>query len=255
MIVRSRYLGQLPPEAARLNGIKSVNYYPHHIGDYKKETAHLSLLEHGAYRQLLDWYYMDESPIPKETDLVFRRLCARTEQDKAAILIVLEEFFILTDDGWIQDRCDREISAYRAKADRAKENGKLGGRPSKTETVISRNLKETESQANQDPITINHKPITNNQEEGIGAKTPERKRFIPPSLDEVKEYCKERGGLVDPNKWHSYYTSNGWKVGKNSMKDWKAAIRTWESGEKSNQKKAPKPDNFDGKDYGEGGLL
>ena len=52
-----------------------------------------------------------------------------------------------------------------------------------------------------------------------------------PTLDEVKEYCSDRGNKVDPERWFDYYTSNGWKVGKNPMKDWKAAVRTWERGE------------------------
>ena len=49
-----------------------------------------------------------------------------------------------------------------------------------------------------------------------------------PTLEEVKAYCSERGNKVDPERWFDYYTSNGWKVGKNPMKDWKAAVRTWE---------------------------
>ncbi len=49
-----------------------------------------------------------------------------------------------------------------------------------------------------------------------------------PTLDEVKAYCDERGNRVDPERFIDYYTSNGWKVGKNPMKDWKAAVRTWE---------------------------
>lgn len=53
-------------------------------------------------------------------------------------------------------------------------------------------------------------------------------RFIPPSLDEVRAYCAERKNKVDPERWHSYYTANGWRVGKNPMKDWRAAVRTWE---------------------------
>ena len=52
-----------------------------------------------------------------------------------------------------------------------------------------------------------------------------------PTLEEVKAYCSERGNKVDPERWFDYYTSNGWKVGKNPMKDWKAAVRTWERGE------------------------
>jgi len=55
-----------------------------------------------------------------------------------------------------------------------------------------------------------------------------KKRFIPPTLDEVKQYCAERKNNVDAERFYNYYTSNGWHVGKNKMKDWKAAVRTWE---------------------------
>lgn len=44
-------------------------------------------------------------------------------------------------------------------------------------------------------------------------------------------YCRERGNNVNPKKWYDHYTANGWKVGKNKMKDWKAAVRTWEDDE------------------------
>lgn len=54
------------------------------------------------------------------------------------------------------------------------------------------------------------------------------KQFKRPTLQEVADYCKERGNFVNPEKWLDHYTANGWKVGKNSMKDWKAAVRTWE---------------------------
>ena len=57
------------------------------------------------------------------------------------------------------------------------------------------------------------------------------RRFTKPTLEEVQAYCKERNKGVDAQKWFDYYTSNGWKVGKNPMKDWKAAVRTWERGE------------------------
>jgi hypothetical protein len=53
-------------------------------------------------------------------------------------------------------------------------------------------------------------------------------RFIPPTIDEVTVYCRERGKGVDADKWHNFYASKGWMVGKNKMKDWKAAVRTWE---------------------------
>lgn len=67
-----------------------------------------------------------------------------------------------------------------------------------------------------------------------------RPRFTPPTIDEVEAYCRERKNNVNAQKWFDHYTSNGWKVGKNSMKDWKAAVRTWEEGDKQK-----KPGRFD----------
>lgn len=62
------------------------------------------------------------------------------------------------------------------------------------------------------------------------AKKP-TKRFTPPTIEEVRKYCNERGNRVDPAAFVSFYDSNGWKVGKNPMKDWRAAVRTWEQRE------------------------
>ena len=52
--------------------------------------------------------------------------------------------------------------------------------------------------------------------------------FVKPDIEEVKSYCKERGNNVDADKWFNFYQSKGWLIGKNKMKDWKAAVRTWE---------------------------
>jgi hypothetical protein len=60
------------------------------------------------------------------------------------------------------------------------------------------------------------------------AEPPKKTKFKSPGVDEVRAYCEERKNLVDPQRFVDYYDSNGWKVGKNPMKDWKAAVRTWE---------------------------
>ena len=62
-------------------------------------------------------------------------------------------------------------------------------------------------------------------------------RFSPPTVDDVKAYCKERNNNVDAERFIDYYNSNGWMVGKNKMKDWKAAVRTWENNGYGNQRK------------------
>ena len=66
-----------------------------------------------------------------------------------------------------------------------------------------------------------------NNKESVREKQP-LKRFTPPTVEEVKAYCSERRNSVDPQRFVDYYTANGWKVGKNPMKDWQATVRTWE---------------------------
>ena len=65
----------------------------------------------------------------------------------------------------------------------------------------------------------------------IQKKTIQKKegRFAPPSLEEVSNYCKELKNGIDASQWIDFYTSKGWFIGKNKMKDWKAAVRTWEN--------------------------
>jgi hypothetical protein len=69
----------------------------------------------------------------------------------------------------------------------------------------------------------------------VDKEVKERKKSTIPSLEEVTLYCKERGKGVDPQRWFDFYQAKGWLIGKNQMKDWRAAVRTWESG--VNQKK------------------
>lgn len=57
---------------------------------------------------------------------------------------------------------------------------------------------------------------------------PKSSRFVPPSVEEVSQYCIENKIDVDPDKFFNFYEAKGWYVGKNKMKNWKAAIRTWE---------------------------
>lgn len=92
-------------------------------------------------------------------------------------------------------------------------------------------------------------PINNNINKDINniikenTLTSIKEKFSKPSLEDIKAYCSERNNYVDPERFHDYYESNGWRVGKNPMKDWKAAVRTWE-------RTTPKPKVEEVKDYG-----
>lgn len=103
-------------------------------------------------------------------------------------------------------------------------------------------------------------PVTNNNESKSIEKElekeleldnkeskPKKTRFVPPTVEEVRAYCDERGNDVDPEKFVAYYTSNGWRVGRNPMKDYKAAIRTWEKNSYG------KPVNYTNNNFRSGG--
>ena len=80
-------------------------------------------------------------------------------------------------------------------------------------------------------ITKIDNKVIDNKREGADKPAPlptKTKRFVKPTLDDVQAYCQERQNNVDPESFIDFYESNGWKVGKNPMKDWKASVRTWE---------------------------
>jgi uncharacterized protein YdaU (DUF1376 family) len=141
-----------------------MNYYPHHIGDYRSATMHLSNEEDLAYRRLLEMYYDTERPIPLETQWVARRL----RVDSQALQSVLTDFFVQTEEGWKHSKCDFVIREYQEMAEKNRKNGKLGGRPKSnkqakenpvgSQSVASGNPVETHWKGNQEPRTNNQEP-------------------------------------------------------------------------------------------------
>ena len=152
-----------------------MHYYQFNIADYRKDTVHLSRLEHSIYRDLIDWYYLDEAPIPKETQVVSRRLRLGSEEEAGALQNVLSDFFEEREDGYYHDRIEQEIASYHEMAEKNKKNGKKGGRPPKSkpkgnpeeteknpvgsQSVATGNPNESQKNPNQEPLTNNQEPI------------------------------------------------------------------------------------------------
>ena len=102
-------------------------YYQFNIGDYAKHTRHLTNNEDLAYRRMLDMYYLNEEPILNNIKKLARLIDMRgCEED---IQNVLDDFFQLSEGAWVNTRVERELEAYAAKGDKARANGKKGGRP------------------------------------------------------------------------------------------------------------------------------
>lgn len=87
-----------------------MNFYKHYIGDFQRDTGHLSLTERGAYRALLDAFYASEKPLPKAAPELCRLVGAFTKAERDAIVRVLKEFWQQTDDGWVNGRALKEIA-------------------------------------------------------------------------------------------------------------------------------------------------
>lgn len=201
-------------------------YYQFHIGDYRADTAHLSNDEDLAYRRLLDMYYDLEKPIPTDTEWVSRRLRLDTD----VVLRVLKDFFLLQENGWFHGRCDEVITQYHSMAEKNRENGKRGGRPKKTQWDTDGNQLDTDSQPdgkatnNQEPITINHKPLTN-VKSNRGTQLP--KDWVP-SIDEI-EYCKLNRPDLDwkvvSDSFRDYWIAQPGAKGRKT--DWFATWRNW----------------------------
>ncbi len=97
-----------------------MNYYEHHIGDFLKKTVHLTAVEEGIYRRLLDRYYTTEQSLPADLRECCKLARASTKAERDAVRDVLRDFFTLQEDGYHQSRADQEIARFQEKSAKAK---------------------------------------------------------------------------------------------------------------------------------------
>jgi uncharacterized protein YdaU (DUF1376 family) len=155
-----------------------VNYYEHHIGDYAEATSHLSFVEDAAYSRLIRKYYSTEKPLPRELAAVERLVGARTPEERAAVKVVLEEFFALADDGWRNKRCDEELSRYHEKRTKARRsaNARWHADPSHSDRSPDAMRSHTEADANAQP----------SQSDGNALQSPDTRHQTPESEERAR---------------------------------------------------------------------
>ena len=125
-----------------------MHYYQFNIGDYLSHTKHLDVMEDLAYRRLLDLYYLHERPLNSGISAVARQIGMRDHENE--VKSVLEEFFHLSEDGWINDRANKEIKHFHSKIDQASRAGKASA-----ERRMSARSTGVQPTNNQEPITNN----------------------------------------------------------------------------------------------------
>ena len=161
-----------------------MNYYERHLGDYARDTAHLSMMEHGAYNLLLDRYYATEQGIP--ADQVHRLARARTREERAAVDAVLQEFFTLQEGVWTHKRAEAELVKAQARIQAAQENGRRGGRPKQNQEkpsgLLLGSVLETQIKAHQSPDT-KHQSVKQNPLPPAGVGASDKVHEFPPGFD------------------------------------------------------------------------
>lgn len=140
----------------------------------------------------------------------------------------------------------QNIDRAQAELEKRAENGRKGGRPKKATESEEKQKKANESKRkqtkdNKDKDTDKDKenniiPLSPNGDIPPKGGRPPEKRFVKPTVDEVRAYCAERGNRVDAQAFVDFYEAKGWKVGSSPMKDWKAAVRTWEQRDTAQRK-------------------
>ena len=170
-----------------------MHYAKIHFGDYARDTAHLSMIEHGAYLGMMRLYYTTEKPLTHDRQQLYRLLMARTKDEQAAVDAVLADFFTETEEGWQQKRIEQEISKCAERTKINQEVGRLGGRPVGSTNKPKGNPQETQtvSKANpQETLPTTHYPLPTTQE----SKPLSGKPDLLPQSREILEFLNAKTG-------------------------------------------------------------
>jgi uncharacterized protein YdaU (DUF1376 family) len=136
-----------------------MHYFEYNIKDYRADAFQLTLIQHGAYRQLIDQYYLNEKPLTLDIDNLCYELLIRGDDEKKAIVFILEKFFDKTEDGYAHKRCDVVIKKYKAKSNQSRNavNTRWAKEKGKDTDVIRESYDRN----------TNQEPLTNNKEQFI----------------------------------------------------------------------------------------
>jgi uncharacterized protein YdaU (DUF1376 family) len=218
-----------------LKKVKTMHYYPHHIGDFIKATARLSDSQAMAYLRLLWMYYDSEKPLKPDTKILAFQIGASQEDTQ----LLLDSYFVLCDVGWTQTRCDKEIQEYRdlltkkSTAGKASAEQRRNKRLTDVEQVLNGRSTDVQLTNNQEPITNNQEPVIKEGKPSLSGTT-----FPPcPHTELLKLWNKHLPHLTQPRTWEgnrqanmrqrwiqagkpSSYSPDGYKTTEDGLRWW-----------------------------------
>ncbi len=192
-----------------------MNYFEFYVGDYARDTRHCSLAEHGAFLMLLSAYYATEKPLSADYVALYRICSAMSPEEQEAVRSVADAFFPVASDGMRHNaRADVEIPKALARIEKARANGKRGGRPPKAEK------EPNENPAGFDPVNRNEtqpltEPLTEIEPAGKAPHTP----YANQKQDQKR---KGRSAPAELPEWLSADAWGAWHRFRNGRKGWTA---------------------------------
>jgi len=197
-----------------------MHYYPHHIGDFLRDTSSMSPRDSYIYLRLIWLYYESEKPLPDDPEVLAYKVGVRGEEELISLL--LRTFFRYDPDlkSHTHQRIDKEIAKYQRKANSARQ-------ANQTRWASEDDLKSDAKSGARQIATKNQEPITTNQEPSTNVVAPKRRRQLPDDFypDATGLNAAGQKGVdvaVELQKFRDYHAARG-----SVMLDWQAAWRTW----------------------------
>jgi DNA replication protein DnaD len=198
------------------------------------------------HRELTDHWLWEEKPFDKKSAWIDLLLMANHEEKKVMLgseLIDVERGGLITSEVKLADRWGWSRTKIRRFLEMLENDSMIVLKKDNKKTVINivnfslfqgadsekeqqKNIKKT-SRKHQKDTNKNEEECIKNEEEVCMGDKPERATFIPPSLQEVEAYCREKKYNIDAERFVNFYESKGWMVGKTKMRKWKAAVANW----------------------------
>lgn len=208
---------------------KDTFYFSHDYnamsdGKIKNLICEHGLAGYGAYWAIVEMLYNNANALRTQ----YKSIAFDLHTDESFIKSIINDFdlFVIENGFFGSASVERRINERNHKSDKARESALYRWNKIKEDA----NALQLECDGNAIKERKGKESIGEEREkEKEDRKTKPQKRFVKPTILEISEYCQERGNDVNPTKFFNFYESKGWVVGKTPMKDWKAAVRTWET--------------------------
>ena len=212
-----------------------MHYYQHHIGDFIKDTSFLTNEEIGIYLKLIWLYYDSEKPLPNNLFELGMKTGTRDNQEVLEGLLGM--FFVLDEQNkcWNHTRCDKELEHYKQQLTTASKAGKasalkraMNKSPTSVEQSLDERSTEVQPTNNQEPLTINHKPIKENKR---GSRLPQDWFLTKAMGDWATQERPDLDVRQVADQFKDYWVA---QAGQKGVKlDWDATWRNWVRNTKS----------------------